>query len=502
MKFTYTTLNRLIAIAMFILLNGWAFFSVAQPANNSPYARYGLGNLNNGVNVRSSGIGNLSIAMREDSIPYLVNFQNPASYTSLGFTAFDIGVYGNYATISTSTETQNVTRANLSYFAFGFPILRVRVKNKQDSAYKALKGEERLKAIKKRVFWGGAFGLREFSSINYSAGESFNQPVGGFGGDTINHSYLFQGDGGVNQFFIGLGLSPVKNLSIGVNASYLFGKLNRIQRLEIAEENYFNVKSERFTDVGGFYTDYGLQYSLEIKDDTLRTKDGKPKRRKDGSVKVRKSYHVLNFGATFAHPMNVRANSSVLGQTYTLSAFGEDIFRDTIIFREVKGGHITMPWKYGFGLTWRLGEKWLFGAEHSQELWSTFRDVDGKNDSLTDAWRTSIGIEFRPSVPYTSRGFWAYFGKIDYRLGGYYSMTQYEVNGTQLPDYGITLGFGFPLRRKRLPGNNQFIQSMINFAVEWGQRGTTQQSLLLENYWNFKLGFTLNDKWFIKRKYD
>lgn len=493
MKSTYTTLNRQATLVMFILLNGWAFFSIAQPANNSPYARYGLGNVTNGSNVRSSGIGNLSIAMREDSIPYLVNFQNPASYTSLGFTAFDIGVYGNFATISTSTEKQNVTKANLSYFAFGFPILRVRVKTKGDSIYNALRGEERLRAVRKRVFWGGAFGLREFSSINYSASESFNQPAS-IGGDTINYSYLFQGDGGVNQFFVGMGLSPVRNLSIGINASYLFGRLNRIQRLEVSEENYFNVKSERYTDVGGFYTDYGLQYSLLIKPDTVL--------RKDGTRKVRKHSHVLDFGATFAHPMKVRANSTLLGQTYTVSAFGEDIVRDTIILREIKGGNITMPWKYGFGVTWRMGEKWVFGAEHSQELWSTYRDVDGKNDSLTDAWKTALGVEFRPSVPYTNRGFWSYFGKMHYRIGGYYSMTQYEVNGTQLPDYGITLGFGFPLRRKRLPGNNQFIQSMINFAVEWGQRGTTQQSLLLENYWNFKLGFTLNDKWFIKRKYD
>jgi hypothetical protein len=499
MKFTYTTLNKPITLIMFILLSGWAFFSMAQPANNSPYARYGLGNLNNGVNVRSAGIGNLSIAMREDSIPYLVNFKNPASYTSLGFTAFDIGVYGNYATISTATQKQNVTKANLSYFAFGFPILRVRVKSNRDSLYETLEGEERLRAIKKRVFWGGAFGLREFSSINYSASDSKTSV---FGTDTVNYSYLFQGDGGVNQFFVGIGLSPFKNFSIGMNASYLFGKLNRIQRLEIDPENYFNVKSERFTDVGGFYTDYGLQYSFELKDDTLRTKDGVPKRRKDGSVKIRKTHHVFDFGATFAHPMNVRANSTVFGRTYTLSSFGEDIIRDTILLREIKGGHITMPWKFGVGLTWRVGEKWVIGAEHAQELWSGYKDVNGKNDSLTDAWRTAVGVEFRPSVPYTARGFWSYYGKMQYRLGGYYSMTQYQINGTQLPDYGITLGFGFPLRRNRLPGNNQFIQSMINFAVEWGQRGTTDRSLLLENYWNFKLGFTLNDKWFIKRKYD
>ena len=147
---------------MFILLSGWTFFSFAQPANNSPYARYGVGNLNNGVNVRSAGLGELSIAMREDSIPYLVNYLNPASYTALGFTAFDIGVYGNVATVSTSTESQNVNKANLSYFAFGFPILRVRVKTEIDTTEEIPEGDQRVREIQKRVLWGGAFGLREF----------------------------------------------------------------------------------------------------------------------------------------------------------------------------------------------------------------------------------------------------------------------------------------------------------------------------------------------------
>ena len=478
MKFTYTTLRRAILSLMFILLSGWTFFSFAQPANNSPYARYGLGNLNNGANVRSAGIGGMSIAMREDSIPYLVNFLNPASYTSIGFTAFDIGIYGNVATISSSTQSQNVNKANLSYFAFGFPILQLKTRIKRDSVQT---GESKwIPTNQKRLFWGGSFGLREFSSVNYTATDSRLDESGIFGGDTtFNYAYKFQGNGGVNQFFVGIGLSPFKNFSIGLNASYLFGRMNRVQRLEIQESNYFNVKTDRYTDVGGFYLDYGLQY-------TLAAKGGK---------------NAFIFGSTFAHPMKVRASSTTLARTYTLTTFGEDLFRDTILYNKITGGHISMPWKYGFGVSWKKGEKWLFGVEHTQELWSTYRDVDGRNDSLADAWKTSAGIEFKPSVPETNRGFWAYFGKMHYRFGGYYAMSQFKVNGTQLPEYGITLGFGFPLRRSRA-GGDKFIQSMINFAVEWGQRGTTDRSLLLENYWNFKLGFTLNDRWFIKRKYE
>lgn len=463
---------------MFLLLSGWAFFSVAQPANNSPYARYGLGNLNNGVNVRSAGIGGTSIAIREDSIPFVVNFLNPASYTSIAFTAFDIGLYGNFATIKSNTQSQDVNRANLSYFAFGFPILQVRVRTRLDSVGENGK-RKWVPTIHKRVFWSGAFGLREFSSVNYSATDSRIDNSGNFGGDTdFKYAYKHQGSGGVNQFFIGLGLAPLKNLSIGLNASYLFGRISRIQRLEFDETNYFNVKSERYTDVGGFYLDYGLQY-------TLNPKGGK---------------HVFTFGTTLAHPMKVSAKSTTLGTTYTLTTFGEDLPRDTMLHEIIKGGHITMPWKYGFGLTWKGGDKWLVGAEHSQQLWSEYRDVNGRNDSLADAWKTAIGIEFKPSVPETNRGFWAYFGKMHYRFGGHYGLSQFKLKGVQLPEYGITLGLGFPLRKKRA-GGNKYIQSMINLAVEWGQRGTTNQSLLLENYWNFKLGFTLNDRWFIKRKY-
>lgn len=475
MRFTYIILRPAFQLALIILLGGVSFEAKAQPANNSPYARYGLGNMNNGANVRSAGIGGMSIAMREDSIPYLVNFLNPASYTSIGFTAFDIGIYGNTATISSSSTSQTVNKANLSYFAFGFPILQIKVKTPKDSVDTRPIGDRTLTEANKRILWGGAFGLREFSSINYSASKAVT------GSDTLfgDIDYQFQGNGGLSQFFVGIGLKPFNNFSFGLNASYLFGRMNRIQRVEFDSTYFFNVKSERYTDVGGFYLDYGLQYTLNLK----------------------KTNSVVTFGSTFAHPMNVRANNTTIARSYTLTTFGEDLFRDTIAYSNVKGGHITMPWKYGFGVTWKKSEKWLFGVEHSQELWSTFRDVDGRNDSLADAWKTSAGIEFKPSVPESSRGFWAYFGKMHYRIGGYYAMSQYKINGVQIPEYGMTLGFGFPLRRSRA-GGDKFLQSMINFAVEWGQRGTTQNDLILENYWNFKLGFTLNDRWFIKRKYE
>lgn len=449
MRFNFTTCRRSASFAFLILAFGCVASVSAQSVTNSPYARNGIGNGLAGPNVRSAGLGNMGVAIREDSIPFVVNFLNPASYTSLGFTSFDVGAYASIATLSSATQREYVNRFNLSYFTLGFPITK---------------------------WWGGAFGLREFSSMDYSVTDT--QEFANSDTTTSGISNKFQGEGGLNQFFIGIGMRPFKNFSLGMNVSYLFGRLNRLQRLEFDETANFNVRTDYITDVGGFYLDYGLQYTLEAN-----------------------ARNTIVFGATFAHPMPVNASTTKMIRTYRLNIYDEEAFRDTVLNEENSGSDITLPWKYGAGITWRLGEKVMLGLEFNQQLWSQYENASGGTDSLSDSWNLRSGVEFRPSGDHLSRGFFRYFTKMHYRLGGYYGMSEYTVRGTQLSEYGITVGLGFPMPRKKA-GNDLFIQSMINVAVEWGQRGTTGQNLLLEDYWNFRLGFTLNDRWFIKRKYD
>jgi hypothetical protein len=44
--------------------------------------------------------------------------------------------------------------------------------------------------------------------------------------------------------------------------------------------------------------------------------------------------------------------------------------------------------------------------------------------------------------------------------------------------------------------------SNANVGVEFGKRGTKKASLIEENYTNLLLSLSLNDRWFIRRKYD
>ena len=66
-------------------------------------------------------------------------------------------------------------------------------------------------------------------------------------------------------------------------------------------------------------------------------------------------------------------------------------------------------------------------------------------------------------------------------------------NNKSINDLGATIGLGLPV-----PG----AFSNINVGFEYGQRGTTNAGLVQENYANFSIGLSLNDKWFVKRLYN
>src|SRR6188508_1889155 len=86
MKFYCTTLRRN-SFAFLVLL----FFSIsvrAQVSTSSPYSRYGVGDLAQGGFAKNLGMGGLSLGLMQ---PFNVNFNNPASYSSVLLTTFDVG---------------------------------------------------------------------------------------------------------------------------------------------------------------------------------------------------------------------------------------------------------------------------------------------------------------------------------------------------------------------------------------------------------------------------
>ena len=107
----------------------------------------------------------------------------------------------------------------------------------------------------------------------------------------------------------------------------------------------------------------------------------------------------------------------------------------------------------------------------------------------TDEHRVSVGYE-----NFTSQSaFGSYVKQLGYRLGAHYTNSILEVQEEAISEFGISFGIVMPLRKSF---------STLSFSVELGQRGTTAQDLIQEQFINFHIGVTINDKWFIKRKYD
>ena len=84
-----------------------------------------------------------------------------------------------------------------------------------------------------------------------------------------------------------------------------------------------------------------------------------------------------------------------------------------------------------------------------------------------------------------------YFKRIRYRIGGFYNRDYITVLGNNVKDYGVSVGFGFPV-----PG----FRSIVNLGFEYKHRQATPVKLIQENYFNVTLGINFNEMWFQKSK--
>jgi hypothetical protein len=472
--------------------------SSAQSSSGSPYSRYGIGDLQFEGFTKNTGMGGIAYGLS----PLInLNITNPASYSSLMLTTFETAVNMNQTQLKTSTNTQNINSTNLSYFSFGFP-----VKSKK---------------------WGAAFGLLPYSNVGYSINDHHTNADG----DDELHTY--QGKGGLNQFFIGNAYSPFKNFSIGANASYLFGVVEQERRIEFPVlANYFNTRINQSTAVGSVAFNFGMQFTFDslrtMPSDSIRMLDKKlkvigdslnavlekknqslpdqksawddaiSKLRDEHARTLEKKKHVvhrkdksdwsLTLGIVGAPETSLRATNSRLIESFHYNAFNQIIVRDTIENVSGADGKLTLPFSAGFGMAMKKGNRWLIGADFSMQNWKNY-SYFGTNDSLANSWRISAGVQFVPN----DRNLKSYWEIVQYRMGFHYEQTYLQLRNNQLTEYGLSVGIGMPLKRSA---------AMLHFSLEGGRRGTISENLIQENFLKLSIGFTLNDRWFVKPKFD
>src|SRR5690606_276881 len=262
-----------------------------------------------------------------------------------------------------------------------------------------------------------------------------------------------------------------KNFSVGVNASYIFGTLNNISSIEFPEDiGALNIRKDNSRYVNGFSYDYGIQYFQPLKNELSLT---------------------IGYSGTAGTPLNAKVSEVVTGTSTSVAEDEENLPLDTIDSFEGQRYHIKMPLKHSIGFTLTKTNKWMVGGDFNYAKWSNYREGTD-NPRFTDSYGFAVGGQFTPDVSSIN-----YLNLIDYRVGFKANKLHLNLQNQDIKQMAITVGFGFPLAS--LFGGTFY---KINFSSEFGQMGTLSNNLVRERYINFNLGFTLNDRWFVRRSYD
>lgn len=452
---------RYISILSVLLFIGWnPVFSQIQ--DNSPYSRFGLGDLNSPTLSANSAMGGLTAAY--NSIYYL-NPSNPATYSVLKYTAFETGIDATFSRLVTGEQQLNKQTGNLSYFALGFPMLNPlnRATKKKDYPFD----------------WGASFGLVPHSRVAYNTESiSANEVLV----DTLKR--YSTGKGQRYKLYFGTGFR-FKGLSAGFNANYLFGKVTRELFVDFQNQiAYLNDVSASNINTSGWFWDFGVQYQYTLN----KLSDPTEERKR------RNKTHII-LGATMTPATSVKLRGeNAFGRTRDSYADYESIREhaifayDDTIYNNVVDNVMRLPSSFGLGITLKKDRRFTVGAEYSVTNWEQYEN-EVTPETLANTWRGAFGIEITPNDRSLD-----FLQRVRYRAGAHYASDPRTIEGEQFNNYGLTLGFGLPIILPR------GVPSFVNFGFELGRQGNPD--VLQETYFKTSLSFTFNDNsWFYKQKY-
>ncbi len=420
--------------------------SNASAQENSPYSRYGLGDVVPSQNMISRAMGGVS-AGYSDYIS--LNFVNPASLGNISRTVFDIGGEVNRRTLKSNTTPEKYTATNalISYFQFGVPVSSKKMEAKQ-------------------IYWGLGLGLRPVTRVSYKI-EERGRPEGL---DSMVTTY--EGSGGFNQASISTAIK-IKRLSIGLAGGYNFGNKDYSTKVDLINDSiiYHRGNSEHNTSYGGGFLNAGIQYDIKMKKGRL-----------------------LRLGAYGNFQQNLKAKKSHLVETFAYDGSGGTLNIDTVQYTPEEAGTIVYPAMYGIGFTYN-DANWVFGADFETTMWDNYRFY-GQKDAVESNWKFRAGAQYLPMK--TAADARKYSKVIRYRAGMYYGPDHINA-GKQRFEYGFTLGAGLPLTS----GQRSFNEfAMLNAGVEFGGKGNKESLSVRETVLKFTIGVAMNARWFQKRKYD
>lgn len=431
----------------------------AQPKQNSPYSRFGIGDLLPRYFASQAGMGGQTAAYHD---PYHINLSNPASYAFLRTTALETALYSKFSHYESSGSTLDNWSGNLAYLALGFTL-----KSPINEVLDKDKSPRRL---------GMGFSLTPYSLVGYNIVTQ----------DTLSSGpveNLFLGNGGMYKLTWSNAIR-YKQSAFGINLGWAFGKSK--YETEANFEDPFNTTLGSFRSnirqdlgINGFLWNVGAQHDFVLKYD--------PRDHETPSELI-----TVGLTAEGVHKMRITSDDLFVRSRRRLGT-GQFDQPDTLRYEGNVKQSLTLPATITLGAMY-VSTKWKAGGQFGFEGWSAYKN-EARPETLRNTFATSVGVEYTPDVISYNR----YLKRVRYRLGAYYRQDPRLIRvgsaDQKVNDLGMTFGMGFPLILPRQQ------TSFINTAFELGRLGAN--TAISETYFRITLGFTLNDNtWFYKRRFE
>lgn len=418
--------NKL-TIFFLILLFPLSLTVYGQKQVNSPFSRFNLGSIDPAGSFKSQAMGGISVSLKDNASIF---YTNPATYSSLDTNSFvfDFGLDYSMNRLSDGVSSYTSDDMNFDHLIMGFPLSKK---------------------------WGMSLGVVPFSNGYYKMTEKVENA------GTGNYTSAHAGSGGLTSIFLGTGLQVFKNFSAGINFSVLFGELKRTNDFYFDDiYNAFNNSSTESLRLSGVNFDYGIQYSIPLK-----------------------NKYFINAGASLTAGKHYK--SSYENFVYRYTAFGTS---DTVSFNAVESGSLFVPGTFRAGISFGKVNKFTAGVDYVNTKWSK-STIPGSASYIGDTKMFMFGLEYTPDK-YSN---FSLLKRIDYRIGAHTGDNYLIIGGKQVKEAGVSAGFGIPLRT----------YSKANFFVDFTRKtGPASGGIRTEDYITFGASLNLYDFWFVKHKYD
>ena len=433
-------IEKLIILAVFLVVSICVSAQEGTYGAYSPYSIYGIGDISKEGTAYNKSKGGTGIATRNRKF---INYLNPAAVTARDTLSFmaDFGMIQNNTIYSQGDIRSAHNTFNIYDFVMSFPIYR-------SSAF--------------------FVGLTPYSDIGYdfSSIETSHEIIG----NTGNITYDSYGSGSVYQAFLGAGVTFWKKLSLGAEAIYYFGNLDKITNMEYSDASYRSLNSGSELTVRGVTGKFGLQYEQKLGGDIS-----------------------MIIGATYKMGTDMKGYSKNF--RYATQSSVTDSLKHTVDTLGARG--MRFGDEIGIGISIRGGEKWSAELNYLRSDWrkSGFDSAPGFAVVGDSRFSSTVSQSFRAGfeiVP-NRNDIRSYLKTCSYRVGAYYDQAYYKLDGNNVNSIGVTFGMTLPVFQ---------LHNGISLGVDIGQRANKKHNMIRETYATFHIGFNIHDIWFRKIQYD